>query len=68
MTTIIRNIYAAKQRHSSAKLLNREKKWRPFAFCQYLPLTSLRRVQPVVVSYSIHDRPIRVKWTSEGRI
>ena len=25
MTTIIRNSYAAKQRHSSAKLLNREK-------------------------------------------
>jgi len=32
MTTISRNSYAAKQRHSSAKLLNREKKWRPFAF------------------------------------
>jgi len=27
MITIIRNIFAGKQRHSSAKLLNREKKW-----------------------------------------
>jgi len=32
MTIVIRNSYAAKQRHPSAKRLNREKKWRPFAF------------------------------------
>jgi len=32
MITIIRNIFAGKQRHSSAKLLNREKKWWPFPF------------------------------------
>ena len=30
--TVINDIYAAKKRNSPVKRLNREKKWRPFAF------------------------------------